>query len=153
MQTKKRNNMYIILKSKKDDVQLFNLWAKTLLIYIITLCSELHKYMKVYIIRPSLCISISNSATNSKNTNKPWHVFPAVQVVMWFKTFFIVWQWGKLQGLTAPFWACCSRLWHLCAWSKRTSCCCINLLFSGSGVGGWANPDPGWRENKSPQIN
>ena len=52
MQTKKRNNMYIIMKSKKDDVQLFNLWANTLLIYIITLCSELSKYMKVYVIRP-----------------------------------------------------------------------------------------------------
>ena len=39
------------MKSKKDDVQLFNLWAKTLLIYIITLCSELRKYMKGYVIR------------------------------------------------------------------------------------------------------
>ena len=48
MQTKKRNSMYIIMKSKKDDVQLFNLWAKPLLIYTVTLRSELRKYMKVY---------------------------------------------------------------------------------------------------------
>ena len=34
---------------------------------------------------------------------KPWHVLPAVQVFMWFKTIFIVRQWGKLQGFTAPF--------------------------------------------------
>ena len=39
------------MKSQKDDVQLFNLWAKTLLIYIITLCSELRKYMKVNSLR------------------------------------------------------------------------------------------------------
>jgi len=38
-----------------------------------------------------------------KNTNKPWHVFPAIQVLMWFKTFFVLRQWGKLQGFTAPF--------------------------------------------------
>ena len=78
---------------------------KTLLIYIITLCNELRKYMKVYITRPKYMYLLVTrlSATNSKNTNKPWHVFPAVQVVMWFKTFFIVRQWGKLQGFTAPF--------------------------------------------------
>ena len=99
--------------------------------------------MKVYITLPQILKTL---------IFKPWHVFPAVQVVMWFKTFFIVRQWGKLQGLIAPFWACCSRLWHLCAWSKRTSCCCINLRFSGSAVGGWASPEPGWRKNKSPWI-
>lgn len=76
---------------------------------------------------------------------KPWQVFPAVHVVMWFKTFFIVRQWGRLHGLTAPFWACCSRLWHLWAWSKRTSCCWMSLRFSGSAVGGWANPEFDWK--------
>ena len=78
----------------------------------------------------------------------PWQVFPAVHVVIWFKTFFMVRQCGRLQGFTAPFWACCSRLWHLWAWSKRTSCCCINLRFSGSAVGGWANPVPCWRKDE-----
>ena len=118
------------------------------------LCSELRKYMKVYIIRPKyMHLLVTQSQILKTLIFKPWHVLPAVQVFMWFKTIFIVRQWGKLQGFTAPFWACCSPLWHLCAWSKRTSCCFINLLFSGSAVGGWANPDPGWRKNKSPQNN
>ena len=63
----------------------------------------------------------------------PWHAFPAWQCVMWFKTFFMVRQCGSEQARTSPL--ACSRLWHLWAWSSRTSCCCISLRFSGSAVG------------------
>lgn len=52
---------------------------------------------------------------------------------MWLRTFFIVRQWGSEQVLTSPL--ACSRRWHLCAWSNRTSCCWMSLRFSGSAVG------------------
>lgn len=52
---------------------------------------------------------------------------------MWLRTFFIVRQWGRAHALTSPL--ACSRRWHLCAWSSRTSCCWISLRFSGSAVG------------------
>ena len=68
------------------------------------LCSELRKYMKVYIIRPKyMHLLVTQSQILKTLIFKPWHVLPAVQVFMWFKTFFIVRQWGKLQGFTAPF--------------------------------------------------
>ncbi|TNN51371.1 hypothetical protein EYF80_038408 [Liparis tanakae] len=53
---------------------------------------------------------------------------------MWLRTFFMVRQWGRLHCRTSPL--ACSRRWHLCAWSRRTSCCWISLRFSGSAVGG-----------------
>lgn len=52
---------------------------------------------------------------------------------MWLRTFFMVRQWGSEQALTSPL--ACSRRWHLCAWSNRTSCCWMSLRFSGSAVG------------------
>lgn len=73
----------------------------------------------------------------------PWQDLPAWQCVMWLRTFFIVRQWGRAQALTSPL--ACSRRWHLCAWSSRTSCCWISLRFSGSAVGpaeGTATPPP-----------
>lgn len=63
----------------------------------------------------------------------PWQDLPAWQWVMWLRTFFIVRQWGSEQALTSPL--ACSRRWHLCAWSNRTSCCWMSLRFSGSAVG------------------
>lgn len=64
----------------------------------------------------------------------PWQDLPAWQWVMWLRTFFIVRQWGRLHCRTSPF--ACSLRWHLCAWSRSTSCCWISLRFSGSAVGG-----------------
>ena len=58
----------------------------------------------------------------------PWQDLPALHVVIWLSTFFIVLQCGNVQA--SPL--VCSRLWHLCAWRSRTSCCCISLRFSGS---------------------
>lgn len=50
-------------------------------------------------------------------------------------------QWGRLHCRTSPL--ACSLRWHLWAWSKRTSCCWINLRFSGSAVGAAAlGPTP-----------
>lgn len=73
------------------------------------------------------------------STNSPWQDLPAWQWVMWLSTFFMVRQWGRLQCRTSPLaW---SLRWHLCAWSKRTSCCWISFRFSGSAVGG-AAPGP-----------
>lgn len=48
-------------------------------------------------------------------------------------------QWGRLHCRTSPL--ACSLRWHLCAWSRRTSCCWISFRFSGSAVGGTA-PGP-----------
>lgn len=58
-------------------------------------------------------------------------LFPAWHVVIWFKTFFMVLQWGKLQCQISPL-AWDSRSWHLWAWRSNTSCCWISLRFSGS---------------------
>ena len=94
----KKDNYHVYnneVTKNSHDFKLLNLGAKTSLIYIITLCSELHKEKtKVYITLQQIPKTL---------LFKPWHVFPAVQVVMWFKTFFIVRQWGKLQGFRAPF--------------------------------------------------
>ena len=79
----------------------------------------------------------SSNHHNSKDS--PWQDLPAWQWVMWLSTFFMVRQWGRLHCLTSPF--ACSLRWHLCAWSRRTSCCWISFRFSGSAVGG-AAPGP-----------
>lgn len=70
---------------------------------------------------------------NKKKKHLPWQDLPAWQWVMWLRTFFMVRQWGSEQALTSPL--ACSRRWHLCAWSNRTSCCWMSLRFSGSAVG------------------
>lgn len=68
--------------------------------------------------------------------------FPAWHVVMWLNTCFIVRQWGSEHCLTSPLdWF--SLLWHLWAWSRRTSCCWISFRFSGSAVGAGAPTDDG----------
>lgn len=72
-------------------------------------------------------------------TDSPWQDLPAWQWVMWLSTFFMVRQWGRLHCRTSPL--ACSLRWHLCAWSKSTSCCWISFRFSGSAVGG-AAPGP-----------
>lgn len=79
------------------------------------------------------------SSNQQNSTSSPWQDLPAWQWVMWLSTFFMVRQWGRLHCRTSPL--ACSLRWHLCAWSKRTSCCWINLRFSGSAVGG-AAPGP-----------
>lgn len=71
--------------------------------------------------------------THKKKKSLPWQDLPAWQWVMWLRTFFMVRQWGSEQALTSPL--ACSRRWHLCAWSNRTSCCWMSLRFSGSAVG------------------
>lgn len=95
------------------------------------------------------------------STDSPWQDLPAWQWVMWLSTFFMVRQWGRLQCRTSPL--ACSLRWHLCAWSKRTSCCCISFRFSGSAVGGavpgpaptalsptWAPPTPAGPPTETP---
>jgi len=69
---------------------------------------------------------------------------PSLQLVIWVRTFFIVEQWGKLHWGRCPLeGASFSRWWHLCAWSRRTSCCWMSFRFSGSWAPGCGPPDMG----------
>lgn len=76
-------------------------------------------------------------STETLWAHSPWQDLPDWQCVMWFRTFFIVRQWGRLHCLTSPL--ACSLRWHLWACKRRTSCCWMSLRFSGSAV--WA-PEP-----------
>ena len=75
---------------------------------------------------PMICLEEEQCGT--VHDLRIWHC------IMWLRTFFIVLQWGNVHGCTTMPASCCSfsRLWHLWAWSSRTSCCCISFLFSGS---------------------
>ena len=82
---------------------------------------------------------------NKERTNHYSHVhsLPALHSVMWFRTPFIVRQWGRLHGRYSPLAApSLSLRWHLCACSNKTSCSWISLRFSGSDV--WPVGPPGF---------
>ena len=64
----------------------------------------------------------------------PVQFLSAMHVLIWFRTFFIVEQWGIAQGGVAAF--SISRRRHLWTCSSNTSCCWISLRFSGSHVDG-----------------